>query len=70
MIDSVVPGSVVSVTVVLMANSTTDQEAVLSVAQSGLAHQVAQLAVSLADSGAERPGEVELSAHCGDVATD
>ena len=53
-----------------MANTTTDQEAVLSVAQSALAHQVPQLAVSLADSGAERTGEEELSAHCGDVATD
>ena len=53
-----------------MANTTTDQEAVLSVAQSALAHQVPQLAVSLADSGTERTGQVELSAHCGDVATD
>ena len=53
-----------------MTNTTTDQEAVLSVAQSGLAHQVPQLAVSLTDSGTERSLEEELSSDCGDVATD
>ena len=53
-----------------MANTTTDQEAVLSVAQSALTHQVPQLAVSPADSGTERSGQVELSSDCGDVATD
>ena len=68
LIDIVVPGNVESPTVVLVADTTADHEAVLSVAQSLSLRHIRQLAVCRGSRTGR--GEVEFSCDRGHIATE